>query len=243
VESEAFRTLRTTLAFSGGEMQRLAVTSSEPGDGKTTVLSNLGASFAQAGKRTLLIDADMRRPGLSKLFSLRGRNGLSDVLRGSTDIATMCGERIQETGVPGLFLLPCGPKPADPAELLSGPRMADLVAWAETHFDQVLIDCPPMLAASDAALVGRLTDGVVLVVQPEKNHRRLVLRAVEGLRALQVTLVGVVANNVNGAGEEGYYGYGAGYGYGYGYGESDDEQFESDQDAGDEIEQPARRAA
>ena len=221
VESEAFRTLRTTLAFSGQDMERIAVTSTEPGDGKTTVIANLAASCAHAGKRTLLLDCDLRRPGLTKLFEMRGLGGVSEILRANEDIAAMCQQRVQATGIDGLDILPCGPKPSNPAELLSGPRLSDLLAWAETHYDQVLVDCPPILAASDAAIVGRLTDSLILVVQPEKNHRRLVLRAVAGLAAIGVHVGGVVANRISTEKSAGYYGYsGYGYGYGYGYGET-----------------------
>ena len=230
VESEAFRTLRTTLAFSGQDLQRIAITSSEPSDGKTTVLANLAVTYAQAGKRTLLIDCDLRRPGLTKLFQLRGVAGLSDILRGTEDIPTMLEERIQATGVDGLDTLVCGPKPPNPVELLSGSRFVDVVAWAETHYDQVLIDCPPVMAASDAAVVGRLVDGIVLVVQPEKNHRRLVVRAAEHLLTMGVNLIGVVPNHVgdDGAGYYGSYGYGYGYGYDDGYGIEDDDDDEQD---------------
>ncbi len=214
VESEAFRTLRTTLAFAGQELQRIAITSSEPSDGKTTVLANLGASYAQAGKRTLLVDCDLRRPGLTKMFQLRSTTGVSNILRGEGDVAAMADQFTQNTGVDGLEILACGPKPPNPAELLSGDRFMDLIAWAEVTYDQVLIDCPPVMAASDAAIVGRLVDGMMLVVQPEKNHRRLVLRAAEHLFSMQVNMIGIIANKI-GADAGGY-----GYGYGYGYGES-----------------------
>jgi len=220
VESEAFRTLRTTLAFSGRDLERIAVTSTEPSDGKTTVLANLAVSHAHAGKRTLVIDGDLRRPGLTKLFEMRSSSGLSEILRSEEPVDEMCSERIQSSGIPRLDVLPCGPKPSNPAELLSGPRLADVLAWAEANYDQVLIDCPPILAASDAAIVGRLTEGLILVVQPEKNHRRLVLRAVHGLAAMGVSLIGVVANKISSERGGGYYGYG-GYGYGYGYGYRD----------------------
>jgi succinoglycan biosynthesis transport protein ExoP len=222
VQSEAFRTLRTTLAFADQDLRRLAVTSAEPNDGKTTVLSNLAVSYTQTGKRVLIIDADMRKPGLSKLFAMRGTAGMSEVLRTDDDIDAMCRERIQPSGVPNLDILPCGAKPSNPAELLTSARFADLVAWAETQYDQLLIDCPPVMAAADAAIVGRTVDGMLLVVQPAKNHRRLVIRAAESLLTLQVNLLGVVANRVGDESDtQGYYGYGSyGYGYGYGYGES-----------------------
>jgi len=229
VESEAFRTLRTTLAFSGQDMERIAVTSTEPGDGKTTVLTNLAVSCAQAGKKTLLIDADLRRPGLTKLFEMRGVGGLSEVLRGDGDIPAMCAERIIAVDIEGLDVLPCGPKPPNPTELLSSTRFADVLAWAEANYDQILVDCPPILAASDAALVGRLTEGLILVVQPEKNHRRLVIRAVNGLASIGVNLIGVVANKISSEKGDAYYGYG-GYGYGYGYGYREEEPVATDED-------------
>ncbi len=212
VESEAFRTLRTTLAFSGRDRERIAITSAEPSDGKTTVLVNLGVALTHADKRTLLIDGDLRRPGLSRWFQLRTAGGLSEILRGEQPLDVMVPQRVQSSGIPRLDILPCGPKPSDPVELLSGPRLEELLAWAETKYDQVIIDCPPILAASDAAVIGRVTDGLLLVVQPEKNHRRLVLRAVNALAALEVGLVGIVANRIRDDQRSGYYGYGV-YGY------------------------------
>jgi polysaccharide biosynthesis transport protein len=136
--------------------------------------------------------------------------------------------------------------------------LADVLAWAEANYDQVLIDCPPILAAADAAIIGRLTEGLLLVIQPEKNHRRLVLRAVGGLASIGVGLIGIVANRIRNPQVGGYYGYG-GYGYGYRDGYRDpsadsDEVDESelaheamdwsdDHDAGPAGTQPRRRAA
>jgi capsular exopolysaccharide synthesis family protein len=244
VASEAFRTLRTTLAFSCGQSQRLVISSAEPGDGKTTVLANLAVSYAQAGKRTLLIDADMRRPGLTSLLELRASAGLSDVLRCQQPLVEAAQERIQPLDVEGLEVLPCGPRPPNPAELLASERFSDLVAWAETVYDQVLIDAPPVLAASDAAIIGRLVDGVVLVVRPDKNRRRLVVRAVESFAALGATLLGIVINRLAGDKDEGYYGYNYGYGVGYGYGYGDKYGYGAEEEADAEpAEMPARRAA
>jgi succinoglycan biosynthesis transport protein ExoP len=213
VEAEAFRTLRTALRFATCETECFAMTSAEPGDGKTTLLANLGVTFAQAGRRTLLIDADMRRPGLSKLFDLRGPEGLSHLLSHDLPVTAMAPETVCTTNQANLDILPCGPKATDPSELLSGPRMAELLAWAGSIYDQVLVDCPPVGAASDAAIVGRQVDGVVLVVQPEKNHRRLVLRSADTVRAMQAELIGVVANGV--AQDRNSYYYGMVYGHEY----------------------------
>ncbi len=195
-EVEAFRTLRTAIAFSGRETDCLGVTSAEPGDGKTTVLVNLGVTYARAGKRTLLIDADMRRPGLSRLLDVRGIAWLSQLLQSREPVARCVEPAIYHTHLANLHVLPCGSRPSDPVDLLTRTRFAELLAWAGSQFDQVLIDCPPVMAASDAAIVGRQADGVLLVLQPEKNHRRLVLRAVQSLQAMQVPLVGAVANRI-----------------------------------------------
>lgn len=221
VENEAFRTLRTTLSFSGQDLDCVAITSSEPGDGKTTVISNLAGTYAQAGKRTLLIDADLRRPGLSKLLGIRGKKGLSDLLRNDELVATYFEKTVQTTEISNLDILPCGISTSSSTELLSHPRLEEFLAWAESLYDQVLIDCPPMLAASDAAIVGRLVRGVVVVVDPKKNHRRAVLRAVDSLRSLHVNLVGVVANRVDNTKDSEYYGYGYGDGYQENPGEDD----------------------
>ncbi|MCH7728331.1 MAG: polysaccharide biosynthesis tyrosine autokinase [Planctomycetes bacterium] len=244
-ESEAFRTLRTGLAFSGQELSRLAVTSPEPGDGKTTILVNLAAAFAQAGKRTLLIDADLRKPGLTRLFEMRSMQGLPDMLRGDDPIQDACARCVQTTDIERLDVLPCGPRPSDPSELLSSPRMEEVIAWAESNYDQVLVDCPPILAASDAAIVGRLTDGMLLVISPAKNRRRLAIRAVDALAATDVNIVGVVLNNLGDEKDGGYSGYGYGYGYGYGdrsgYGYGQDE--DDDDSAANSSEQESETTA
>lgn len=224
MESEAFRTLRTTLAFSAHDLNCVAVSSAEPGDGKTTVLANLGVACAQAGKRVLLIDADLRRPGLTRLLELKGQSGVANLLTDDRAVAVGAPQYVYPTSLPGFDVMPSGTRVADPTGLLASSRFAELLAWAESHYDQVLIDSPPILVASDAAIVGRIAQGFMLVVQPHKNHRRLVIRAVEEVRALGLQLVGIILNRLTSQGGEAYYGQGYGYGYGYGYGDSDDEE-------------------
>ncbi len=217
-ESEAFRTLRTTLAFSGNDCRRIVVSSSEPSDGKTTVLANLGVSATQSGKRTLLIDCDLRRPGLTNLFQLRRMRGIAEILRSGEEIGALAQETIVSSGLPGLDVLPSGRRPPDPAELLTRERFSDFIAWAESEYDQILIDSPPVLAATDASIIARHTDGMIVVVQPQKNHRRNIIRAIESLHRMGTPLLGIVANAIDVA-ESSYGGYGYGYGSGYGYGE------------------------
>ncbi len=225
-ESEAFRTLRTALAFSDQETNMIVVTSPEPSDGKTTVLANLAVAVAQSGKRTLLIDADMRRPGLTAAMGLRGTEGLSTVIRAQGDVAAEATARIRPSGLPGLDVLSSGPRPVNPAELLGSQRFSELLAWAESTYDQVFIDSPPALATSDTAVVGRITGAVFLVMQPAKNRRRAVIQAVRSFTMLKIPVLGVVLNRVD-TQKEGYYGYEY-YGYGYDY-ESDaaDDQADS----------------
>lgn len=215
LESEAFRTLRTALAFSAGDSTKLVISSSEPGDGKTTVLANLAVSIAQSGKRTLLIDADLRRPGMTALLAMKGLVGLADVLVSEENVEQMLERCVRHTAMETLDVLPSGPRRSNPAEMLSGTRLADLLAWAEGRYDQILVDAPPVLAASDALMIGRLVDGVVLVVQPEKNRRRLVTRAAESFQSVGVPLLGVVANRVGQDGQDYAYSYGYAYNYQY----------------------------
>ncbi|MEN6450742.1 MAG: polysaccharide biosynthesis tyrosine autokinase [Thermoguttaceae bacterium] len=219
VASESFRTLRTALSLTHPDARQLVVTSAEPGDGKTTTLANLAVCYAQASKRTLLIDADLRRPGLTGLVNMRGPQGLSEVLRSDEEIGRSARRHLRNSGIEGLDVLPSGPRPTDPAELLGSPRFSQLLAWAETVYDMILIDSPPTLATTDTAIVGRLVDGVILVVQPAKNRRRLVTRVVERLLLMKIPTLGLVINRTGSQDDQSYYGYNNyGYGYGYGYG-------------------------
>jgi len=211
VQCEAFRTLRTALELADKEARQIVISSAEPGDGKTTVLANLAISYAQFGGKTLLIDADLRRPGMTALAAMRGREGLSSIIRGDGKVVEMAAGCVQPCGIEGLDVLPSGPRPGNPAELLAHPRFSELLAWAETHYDQVLIDSPPTLATSDAAVIGRLVDGVVMVVQPSKNRRRMVVRAKESLVSLKIPLLGIVVNRIGTDDDRGYYGYGYSY--------------------------------
>ncbi|MFZ9090643.1 MAG: polysaccharide biosynthesis tyrosine autokinase, partial [Planctomycetaceae bacterium] len=201
---EAFRALRTSVDFSPLESNRMVVTSTEPGDGKTTVSSNLSVAFAQSGKRTLVIDADMRRPGLSTLLGLRDDAGLSRILRSDEELDQSIQANLRPTEVEQLDVISCGPRPTNPAELLSSERFAALLSWAETRYQQIVIDAPPVLAVSDPAIVGRLVDSVVLVVRPDKDRRRMVIRAAETLRTLGCSLLGVVVNHLSTSEAGGY---------------------------------------
>ncbi len=211
--AEPFRTLRTALGLLAGGAERVVVSSPEPGDGKTTIAVNLAAVYAQSGKRTLLIDADLRHPGLSALLGLRKRPGLSNVLADHQPTAVTAEACVYANLAPLLDVLPAGPRVIQAQELVERPRLAELLAWAETRYDQVIIDSPPMVV-SDAVILGRAADGVVLAIQPAKNRRRMVLRTVSAFTAFDVPILGVVLNHLT-ADEDEAYGYGYGYPYGY----------------------------
>jgi capsular exopolysaccharide synthesis family protein len=241
-EAESFRALRTSVEFSPKESSRIVCTSTEPGDGKTTISSNMAVAFAQSGRKTLLIDADMRRPGLSTLLEMRESAGLSQILRSNQDIDESVKQNLRTTVVDGLDVIPCGLRPMNPAELLASERFANLLAWAETRYEQIIVDAPPVLAVSDPAIIGRFVDAVILVVRPDKDRRRLVIRAAESLRTLGCDLLGVVVNHLSPNDAEGY-GYGYGYGYKYSENSNDDAAKGLSEIAGGGLLGEERRAA
>ncbi|MEC8336687.1 MAG: polysaccharide biosynthesis tyrosine autokinase [Planctomycetota bacterium] len=217
---ESFRTLRTSLALSASESTRIGFTSSEPGDGKTTVIANLAVVYAQSGKRTLVIDADLRRPGLTRLFDFKSKSGMSDILAADVPVQEIISNHIVPTDARNLDVLPAGPRRQNPSELLASDRLAQILAWAEGEYDQILVDCPPTLVASDAVLVGRITDGMVMVVRPEKNRRKIVFRASQNLLEMKIPVFGLVANCIDTENSKGY-SFGEGEGYSYGYSEDE----------------------
>jgi capsular exopolysaccharide synthesis family protein len=212
-EAEAYRGVRTALYFGiGGDGCKVVqITSPDEGDGKTLLAANLAVTIAGSGKRVVLVDADLRRPCLHRLFGLPAESGLASVLAGEAEIPGA----VRPSGVPGLWVLPCGPRPPNPAELLTSPRLPELLASLRERFDFVLLDTSALLAVSDPGAVAPRADGVLLVVRVGKNNRPQAERAREMLSALQATVAGVV---VNGVGRRGGYGY-EHRGYGYSAGE------------------------
>ncbi|MBN1851607.1 MAG: hypothetical protein JW829_02755, partial [Pirellulales bacterium] len=139
--------------------------------------------------------------------------GLTQVLQGSGPMNELVDHYVLPSGVERLDILPSGPRQANPAELLAGPRLAELLAWAESVYDQILIDAPPAVAAADASIIAAITDGLILVVRPESNRRQAVVRTVEGFRSVGVQPFGIVVNGLGGD-VHGYYSYTDSYGYG-----------------------------
>ena len=193
--AEAFRTIRTNVLFSSAEegARALVITSTGPGEGKTTVASNLAIGFAQAGQRVLLIDADMRRPRVHEVFGRRQEPGLSNVMVGNAKAS----QSVHKTGVPGLWLLAAGHLPPNPAELLGSQRFRDFVTSLKEHFDLILIDSPPVMAVTDAVIAAHAANGVVFVVGSEMTSRQAARAAVEQLEQGRVHFVGAILNRVD----------------------------------------------
>ncbi len=217
--SESYRSVRTALQFSTdkGVPRVLLMTSSSPGEGKSTTVVALAQHFAELGKRVLVIDADLRNPSMHKLFGLDGSVGLTNYLAGERrPLSTL-----QATKTRLLSCMCAGPLPPNPAELLAGPKMLSLLSLAAEKFDQVIVDGPPVLGIADALLLSNVVSGTILVVESgaiRRDYARAMLRRLYSARA---RLLGVILTkyDIKVAG----YGYGYGYGYGgaadYGYGE------------------------
>lgn len=192
--SEAVRAIRTVIEFNPSvkSLKRLMVTSSVPSEGKTNTIVSLAVSFASLGRRVLLIDADMRRPRMHHIFEVPKDFGLSSVLKGSSlDAATL------PTGIPGLDILPAGPRTEGPNELLASQAMADLLNELDRRYDLVMIDTPPSGMLSDAAILSKLVDGVIFVVREQTVSRRLVRDVVYRLQQVDAPILGVIVNDVD----------------------------------------------
>ncbi|MFO1422311.1 MAG: polysaccharide biosynthesis tyrosine autokinase [Candidatus Competibacteraceae bacterium] len=203
--AEAYRSVRTALQFStaSGVPRLLTVTSAMSGEGKTTTALSLAIQFAQAGKRTLLIEADLRKPSLHRILNLDNQVGLTNYLAGGgaqpVDIA-------KPTHIPNLFAVPSGPLPPNPAELLSSARMVELLSLAAGKFDQVILDSPPLLGLADALIIGHLCEGTLLTVEMGNTPRGYALGALKRLRGARVHVLGAILTKLEArAGAYGYY--------------------------------------
>ncbi len=192
--AEAFRSLRTSLQFCGADrpLKTVLVTSSVAREGKTLCCASLGITLAQGGAKTLLIDCDLRRPRLATAFGLRPEPGLTSVLA----LATELEQAIFPTEIENLSILPSGPLPPNPAELLGSAAFRQLLARLAGQYDRIVIDSPPAVPVTDAAVLAATVDGVLLIVRQREAQRDLVQRAVEHLTAVGAQLLGVVLNAV-----------------------------------------------
>ncbi|MBI2845255.1 MAG: CpsD/CapB family tyrosine-protein kinase [Chloroflexi bacterium] len=193
--SEAYRTLRTNLEFASLDrpLRTMLVTSAAPEEGKSTILANLAVTLAQAEKKVILVDCDLRRPAQHEIFAKDNSRGLTSML---VEGAKANNPPILETGVNGLWLLPSGPLPPNPAELLGSRRMEEAIAMLKERADLVLFDAPPVIAVTDAAVLASKLDGVLLVVSAGVTKREQAQRAKLLLDKVNARLIGAVLNNV-----------------------------------------------
>lgn len=209
--AEAFRVLRTNLQFSSIDkpIKKIAITSSQPREGKSTVMANLAISFSMAGYKVLLIDADMRRPTQHKKFLLENHKGLSNLL--AEDLPPQSA--INKTEIKDLHVLTSGPLPPNPAEILGSAKMKEFMEEVSEKYDIILIDAPPVNSVADASIISAYTDGIILVVAAGETRREAVKIAKQQLIQVKAKILGVVLNKLKES-DSGYYYY-------YYYGEDD----------------------
>jgi len=214
--AECFRVVRTNLRFVGLSRPAavMVVTSASPREGKSITTANLGATLAMGGQRVLVVDSDLRRPCLHKIFGTRNTIGLTNVLMGEMTVE----EAVKETGVPNLYLLPSGPLPPNPAEVIAASASERLIKPARELFDVVICDSSPLLAVTDPVVLGSLSDGIVLVVRHALTTRDMLRAALRACSDVRESVLGFVMNDLDAQG--GYYGYHYTY---YAYGTEGDE--------------------
>ncbi len=193
--AEAYRALRTSVLLSsaGHPPKTILVTSGRPGEGKTTTAINTAISLAQLGASVLIIDCDLRRPKVHKVFGITHVHGLSTYLSRDAELDQL----IHALPIPNLFLLPCGPTPPNPAELVSSEKMREMLITLSQQYDHIILDSPPLINVTDPVILSTMVDGVIMVVHAGKSTRDVVRRASQELTGVGAKVFGVVLNNVN----------------------------------------------
>mgnify|MGYP000947234383 CR=1 FL=1 len=210
-ESEAYRVLRTNIQFSGIDkpLKTIVITSAGPMEGKTTTVTNLAVTFAQMGSKVLLIDADLRKPRIHKIFLLPNDTGLTNLLASGRDYSRF----IRSTAVPNLDVLVSGIIPPNPSELLNSNAMREFIRKASADYDYIFLDAPPVISVTDASIISTYVDGTILVARSGKVERDALKRAKELLDKVNANIIGVVLNYLDKQ-SGGYY-----YDYSYYYSE------------------------
>ncbi|WP_336765771.1 CpsD/CapB family tyrosine-protein kinase [Paenibacillus sp. USHLN196] len=193
--AEGYRTLRTNIQFSilDKQIQVIMAASAQMNEGKTTTISNLAVTYAQEGKKVMIIDGDLRKPSLHHIFMQPNHNGLTSVLSRQYDL----DEVIRQTYVDNLYLIPSGPIPPNPTELLGSQQMNDLMEQLKRDYDVILFDTSPIMAVTDALIISSLCDGVVLVIHGGKVKKEIVHKAKAQLDHAKANILGVVLNQVS----------------------------------------------
>src|SRR5690606_3235728 len=190
--SEAYRTLRTNLSFYSVDnpIRTLVVTSPAPDEGKSTTIANLAVTMAQSGRRTILVDCDLRRPTLHELFEVDNNTGITSMVLNEN-----APPPLRKTEVENLWLLPSGPKPPNPADLLGSRQIDRVLTQLKEQADIVLLDAPPVVGVTDAAVLGAKADGVLLIINAGKTRREHAERAKELLERARVCIIGAALTN------------------------------------------------
>lgn len=205
--TEQYRTIRSNIQFTSvdKELQTMVVTSSGPSEGKSTTSANLAVVFANSGKRVLLVDADLRKPTVALTFQIPNVRGLSNLLgdrtAGSKDYA-------QTTIIDNLWVMPSGPKPPNPSEMLGSKRMEEVIMELSQEFDLIIFDMPPVATVTDAQILAAKTDGTLLVVRERQTKKQNLVKAYDLLRIAKANILGVVYNAAKKADDSSYYYYG-----------------------------------
>lgn len=205
ISAEAYRTLRTNIQYSSfdKEMRKIVITSSEPGEGKSTTAGNLAISFAQAHKKTIMIDCDLRKPSMHRKFKISNMIGLSDILIGKEKIEDTIHEYNEY-----LDILTSGKLPPNPSEMLGSKAMERLLNELQTRYDIIILDTAPLQAVTDAQILSTKVDGTILVVRAEKTKRESVIQAKGLLDNVGANVIGTVLNGVVNTKNKYYYYYG-----------------------------------
>ncbi len=205
--TEAYRMLRTSVLLSTASHppKTLLITSGQPGDGKSTTALNLAIAFTQLDQRVIVIDCDMRKPRIHKLANIKRGEGLSTYLTSGGNWQDF----VRPTGVPNLYVIPCGHIPPNPSELISSEKMKELLATLVEHYDHVIVDSPPLVTVTDPVILSTLVDGVIVVAKSGVSKSEVLRRACHELTTVQTKVLGVVLNNFNmrGEGDDYYYYY------------------------------------
>lgn len=203
IQAESYRSIRTTLLVSSppGKIKSILVTSPLAREGKSATLSNLGITLSQAGKRVVIVDADLRKPKQNRMFGMNSGWGLTHFVSSFIE----AGDLIRPTQYPGLFLITSGPIPASPIELLTSEKMDQLIAFLKRSFDYILFDTPPILAVSDALAIGPMIDGAILVARGGQTPLPALKQAKQKIDAHKIKCLGVILNGVNLVEQDGYY--------------------------------------
>lgn len=203
--SEIYRTLRTSIKFASfsREIKTIAITSAGPDEGKSTVTCNLGITMAQAGNKVLIFEGDLRNPTIHKEFGLQNDSGITNILVDNVSYKS----HTVSTEISGLDVITCGPKPPNPAELLGSERMKNLMQELKNDYDYILVDTPPVVVVTDAALLASICDGTILVIGSGQAVIDGEVKAKELLQSAKANIIGVVLNKVRKERTEGYYKY------------------------------------